>query len=168
MTQIKIIPEVLVRQGCHFFESMRGKDFRKNVIDFRARNGNFCRMKLRLPFALGLAIASVTMAVINLWPFTPPDAASRIRAAAVDEAPEVLRPMLADRLYPPLEKPRPGDWLASGHEWAQSVKASGVARFLPEARHEGGGETGPGALGSGYRHARGRAGDAALRQPDKD
>lgn len=80
-------------------------------------------MKWRLPFALGLAIASMTMAVINLWPFTPPDAASRIRAAAVDEAPEVLRPMLADRLYPPLEKPRPGDWLASGHEWAQSVKA---------------------------------------------
>jgi len=79
-------------------------------------------MKIRLPIALGVAIASVTMAVTNLWPFMPPDAAARLGACHAAAAPEPLRPLLADPLYQALTKPQPGDWLASGHEWAQSVE----------------------------------------------
>ena len=63
-------------------------------------------MKLRLPFALGLAMASVTLAVINLWPFTPPGQGGRTAACDVAGAPLELRPWLADSLYHPLEKPK--------------------------------------------------------------
>ncbi len=79
-------------------------------------------MKLRLPFALGLAMACVTLAVMRLWPFTPPGEATRTAAAAGDGAPEVLRPWLQDHLYRPLQTPQPGDWLHSSPEWAQSVR----------------------------------------------
>ena len=80
-------------------------------------------MKLRLPFALGLAMASVTLAVINLWPFTPPGEGARTAASDAAGAPPELRPWLGDSLYHPLEKPKSGEWLDSVHEWPQSVKS---------------------------------------------
>lgn len=80
-------------------------------------------MKLRLPFALGLAMASVTLAVQNLWPFTPPGETARTEASASDKAPEALRPWLRDALYTPLEKPEQGEWLDSVNEPAQSFRS---------------------------------------------
>lgn len=80
-------------------------------------------MKLRLPLALGLAMASVTLAVKNLWPFTPPEQLVRTEAAAPDRAPSSLRPWLKDSLYQPLEKPQPGEWLDSVNENSQSFRS---------------------------------------------
>ena len=58
-------------------------------------------MKLRLPFALGLAMAmaSVTLAGINLWPFTPPGRRGRAAASDATGASPELRRWLEDSLY---------------------------------------------------------------------
>ena len=94
-------------------------------------------MKLRLPFALALAVASLTLAAVKLWPFTPPDRAARLAAADAGSAPEALRPYMEDALYEPLEKPQPGEWLAEQRESAQHVKDyRGSGSNLPDAKRK--------------------------------
>jgi hypothetical protein len=56
-------------------------------------------VKLRLPYALALAAASLSLAAVTLVPFTPPDPNARMTASEVQTAPEVLRPFMADGLY---------------------------------------------------------------------
>ncbi len=78
-------------------------------------------MQLRLPLALLLAFSSLTLAVVQFWPFVPPEREDRTAAALPSSAPASLLPFLDDALYASLGKPQPGEWLASHQEDGQNV-----------------------------------------------